>query len=499
MPLPRFWYLPRGDKAVVVMTGDDHGNGGTAGRFDEQIADSTPGCNVANWECVRSTSYVYPNTPLTDAQAAAYTSQGFEVGLHVTTDCADWTPQSLANFYSDAARGVARRVSESPGPVTQSHALHRQQRLLDAAARRAGQRHPARHELLLLAARLGPGSSRPLHRFRAADAIRRSRRLGDRRVPGRDADDRRVGTDATRPRSTRCSTTRSVRSATTACSPRTCTPTARRAAAPTRSSSSAQARNVPVVSARQMLDWLDGRNASSFGTLVVDQPRAHLRRHRGRDRQRAADDAADDERGRSRAVLDHAQLVERRRSRRRPSRACRTQCSTVLRGRTRRRTPPTPRRRSISSVAATATPSGDATITWTTNEAFELERRLRDQRQARSATTRSDPAIVTSHSITLHGLVPGTTYSYRVTSTDRAGNSSTSPPTPASPAASPSRRSSRRTRPPPTSPRAQRARARWSRTRETVKSSWARPSAPSSRERRCRADGTSRRGTRAAP
>ena len=37
MPLPRFWYLPRGDKAVVVMTGDDHGNGGTAGRFDEQI------------------------------------------------------------------------------------------------------------------------------------------------------------------------------------------------------------------------------------------------------------------------------------------------------------------------------------------------------------------------------------------------------------------------------------------------------------------------------
>ena len=25
-PLPRFWYLPRGEKAVVVMTGDDHAN-----------------------------------------------------------------------------------------------------------------------------------------------------------------------------------------------------------------------------------------------------------------------------------------------------------------------------------------------------------------------------------------------------------------------------------------------------------------------------------------
>ena len=30
---------------------------------------------------------------------------------------------------------------------------------------------------------------------------------------------------------------------------------------------SAQARGVPVVSARQMLTWLDGRNASTFGSL----------------------------------------------------------------------------------------------------------------------------------------------------------------------------------------------------------------------------------------
>jgi len=32
-PLPRFWYLPRDLKAVVVMTGDDHATGGTAGRL----------------------------------------------------------------------------------------------------------------------------------------------------------------------------------------------------------------------------------------------------------------------------------------------------------------------------------------------------------------------------------------------------------------------------------------------------------------------------------
>ena len=39
-PLPRFWYLPHGAQAAVVMTGDDHGGGGTAGRFDAEIAAS---------------------------------------------------------------------------------------------------------------------------------------------------------------------------------------------------------------------------------------------------------------------------------------------------------------------------------------------------------------------------------------------------------------------------------------------------------------------------
>ena len=55
-PLPRFWYLPNGKKAAIVMTGDDHANGGTSGRFQAQKNLSTPGCSVDNWECIRSTS-----------------------------------------------------------------------------------------------------------------------------------------------------------------------------------------------------------------------------------------------------------------------------------------------------------------------------------------------------------------------------------------------------------------------------------------------------------
>ena len=66
-PLPRFWYFPRGLQAVIIMTGDDHANGGTAGRFDQYIDSSPSGCSVENWECIRSTSYIYPTRPLTDA------------------------------------------------------------------------------------------------------------------------------------------------------------------------------------------------------------------------------------------------------------------------------------------------------------------------------------------------------------------------------------------------------------------------------------------------
>ena len=85
MPLPRFWYLPRGLKAAVVLTGDDHNYnlGGTNGQFNRYLADSPPGCSVALWQCVRSTSYLFPGTSVSNAQAAAFQAQGFELALHL--------------------------------------------------------------------------------------------------------------------------------------------------------------------------------------------------------------------------------------------------------------------------------------------------------------------------------------------------------------------------------------------------------------------------------
>ena len=49
LPLPHFWYLPRGKKAAVVMSGDDHSPtyapGGTASNFDRFKALSPPGAS----------------------------------------------------------------------------------------------------------------------------------------------------------------------------------------------------------------------------------------------------------------------------------------------------------------------------------------------------------------------------------------------------------------------------------------------------------------------
>jgi hypothetical protein len=101
MPLPRFWYLPRGEKAAVVMTGDDHGVGGTSGQFERFEAESPAGCSVADWQCIRSTSYIYTGTSISDEDAASYQAAGFEIGLHLSTACANFTPASLEENWAE--------------------------------------------------------------------------------------------------------------------------------------------------------------------------------------------------------------------------------------------------------------------------------------------------------------------------------------------------------------------------------------------------------------
>jgi hypothetical protein len=101
-PLPRFWYLPRGEKAAVVMTGDDHASsaGGTVGQFEWFESVSPAGCSVADWQCVRSTSYAFPGANITRAEATEFQAAGFEIALHMSTNCANFTSESLADAWA---------------------------------------------------------------------------------------------------------------------------------------------------------------------------------------------------------------------------------------------------------------------------------------------------------------------------------------------------------------------------------------------------------------
>ena len=89
-PMPRFWYLPNGLKTAVVLTGDDHGRdggSGTATRFAHDVAAKprAPAARLANWDCVRSTSYAYPDSGLTERPRwRTIGRSGFEIALHLT-------------------------------------------------------------------------------------------------------------------------------------------------------------------------------------------------------------------------------------------------------------------------------------------------------------------------------------------------------------------------------------------------------------------------------
>jgi hypothetical protein len=87
-PLPRFWYLPHGYAAAVVLTGDDHGDGGSGSvaRFRQNLGQSPHDCSVKDWTCVRSTSYAFPTSRMSDRVLRRYQAAGFELALHTRVD-----------------------------------------------------------------------------------------------------------------------------------------------------------------------------------------------------------------------------------------------------------------------------------------------------------------------------------------------------------------------------------------------------------------------------
>ena len=123
-PLPRFWYFPRGKKAVVIMTGDGHTGSIPQGRFDVYKRFDSEGCSVDNWECVRSTAYIFSGSSLDSEQAARYNREGFEISIHINiynnTTCSDWPTEAVLRFfYRQQLTEWQAKYAGVPPPSTQ--------------------------------------------------------------------------------------------------------------------------------------------------------------------------------------------------------------------------------------------------------------------------------------------------------------------------------------------------------------------------------------------
>jgi methionine-rich copper-binding protein CopC len=267
MPLPRFWYFPNSLKAVVVGTGDDHGHNGTAGRYDQYVANSAPGCSVADWTCLRFTSYIYPSTPISNSSAGGYESQGFETALHTTTNCLDYTPASLESDLSSQLGSFGENYSSVARPVTnRTHCITWSDWVGTPNAELA-------HDIRLdtnyyywpgtwVANRPGfmTGSGIPMRFARTngttVDVYQAATQMTDESQQSYPQTpdtllDRALGTQGYYGAFT---ANMHTDQATTFESDQLI--------------ASARARNVPIVTARQLLKWLDGRNASSFANLT---------------------------------------------------------------------------------------------------------------------------------------------------------------------------------------------------------------------------------------
>jgi len=427
-PLPKFWYFPRSLKAVVVMTGDDHGTDGmtgTPGRFDIYKAGSAPGCVVDNWECIRATSYIFSSTPITPQAANDYASQGFEIAAHITTNCSDYgSAASLEAVYQTQLGLFTTIFPELPPSATnRTHCVvwsdYDTQPQIELA-------HGIRLDTtyyfwpqswLSTIPGVFTGSGMP-QRFAKADGTmidvyQAATQMTDESGQAYPSFIETLLGRALGPEGYYGSFVANMHTD-LAVHPGSAAIV-----------SSAKQRGIPVISAQQLLDWTDGRNASSFNDVTWNGTALSFKVNlwRGTQGIQAMVPIASLAGNLFGVLADGGQIdytVER------------------IKGVDYARFFVTPGsyevRYGVDNLgpmisAITVVPSiNSAAISWSTNEPATTTVRygLSPTALVFSATA---PGLATSHAITLTGLASGTPYYYRVVSAD-ALNNSTSAPTP---------------------------------------------------------------------
>jgi VCBS repeat-containing protein len=422
-PLPRFWYFPRDEKAAVVMTGDDHFGSGTAGRFDSYIAQSAPGCSVTDWECIRSTSYIYDNSQLTDAQVASYSALGFEIASHINTNCADYTPETLDEFYTTQLNALQAKYPSLPAPqtvrnhcVTWSDWVSQPEVELAHGIRLDTNYYFWPPEWIQNRPGMFTGSGMPMRFARTdgtmVDVYQATTQMTDESSQEYPYTINTLLDNALGPQGYYGFFVANMHND-SASSPGSDAIIA-----------AAQARGVPVISARQLLEWVDGRNASSFGNLSWDGATLtfDIAVGAGANGLRAMlplQSGVGPLTGLTRNGSPHPYTTETIKGVQYAVFAA--DAGSYAAGYAMDTTPPV-----ISNVTATPQAGGTAIITWTTDEAANSLVQYGLSPDALTLSV-SDPAMVTAHQVTLTGLDLNTTYYYRVTSVDVESNSATWP------------------------------------------------------------------------
>jgi hypothetical protein len=421
-PLPRFWYFPRGGKAVVVMAVDNHGNQTVENRFLNEEAASPAACSVADWECIRSSAYLYAGALPDDATAKQYEDAGFEIGVHVNTDCADWTPASLGAFFTEQLTDLAATYpSLTPQVTHRTHCIAWSDWATEPKVElQNGVRLDANYyywppDWVNDTPGLFTGSGMPM-RFADVDGTmidvyQATTQMTDESGQSYPSTintllDRAVGTQGYYG-----AFVANIHSDGS---------TEDQAAAIV---SSAIARSVPVVSAKQMLTWLDGRNGSSFediswsaGTLTFGISVAA-----GANGLQAMVPTAAAESPLVALTRGGVTVPFTRQTVKGVEYAVfAADPGTYAAAYTSDTTAP-----AISSVSVVVGTNGIATVQWSTDEPSSSVVRYGTSPGSLSLTA-SSSILVTAHSIQLTGLAAGTTYYYDVTSVDAAGNSASS-------------------------------------------------------------------------
>jgi hypothetical protein len=429
-PLPRFWYFPGTAKAVVIATGDDHGNGGTAGRFDQYNASSAPGCVVANWQCLRFSSYIYPSTPLTNAQAASYHAAGFELGLHPQNGCTNFTSASLANDYAAQLSQWAQKYTSLPPPSSSRyHCLVWSDWSSQAEVEYTNGIRLDTNYYYWPPSWVGDrpgfmtGSGMPMRFARTdgtlVDVYQAATQMTDESGQSYPFTpnmllDRALGASG-------------YYGAFTA-NMHTDNPTTFQN---DQLMASAMSRGVPIVSGRQMLTWLDGRNGSSFGSIAWTNNNLQFTVTVGTGANGLT------------AMVPTAAASGTLTSLSRNGSPVSFTRETVkgleyavfqaAPGSYTASYAPNGGAPTVAQVDMTALTNGTAVVSWETNEAADSQVLYGSKPDAltRQAT---DAAPETSHDVVLKGLRAGSTYHYRVLSRDSAGNVSMTPASGAPPA-----------------------------------------------------------------